>query len=368
MVGARTARLGSALGGHRGGRRLLGVSLVELMVAVTVGLLLVAGLMTIYLQTSNANNEMAKLNRLVENGRFALQLLREDLSHAGFWGEYSPIAAPTALPDPCVAFSAWTPTHKANFLALPVCGYDDGAGLPASCAGVVTHRKLGTDVLVVRHASTCIADNGTDGNCEDYSADKLYLQVSLCSADAVPYVMAVKGVGMDPFFLRMRDTTGTPGKACTAAGYTASYAGKRKVISHIYYIRDRSNVRVADGIPTLWRSELDTTGGVVRHLHPEALIEGIEYMDVEYGVDSVGNDGNPDGFTSAPATAADWGNVMAVKLYLLARTLEATPGHRDTKTYRLGKTTLGPFNDGFSRHVYSTYIRLKNPAGRREKG
>lgn len=367
MFGGPTATGNAGRGRRLGSRHPSGFSLVELMVAVAVGLLLVAGLMLIYLQTSNANNEMAKLTRQMENGRFALQLLRDDLAHAGFWGEYGPATAPTAIPDPCAAFGSWTAADKTNLLALPVHGYDDGAGLPASCDRVVKNRKRGTDLLLVRHASTCIADTGTDGNCENYNAGKLYLQVSLCSSDPVPYVMTIQGAGADPFTLKMRDSTGPPGKRCTAPGYTTTYAGKRKIISHLYYIRDRSKSDQADGIPTLVRSELDLSDGVVRHLAAAALIEGIEDLEVEYGVDSVGNDGSPDGFTSAPVALADWGNVVAVKLYLLARTLEATPGHTDTKTYQLGQRRLEPFKDGFIRHVYSTYIRLNNPAGRREK-
>ena len=191
MFGARAATCNTGRGSRLGLRQPSGFSLVELMVAVAVGLLLVTGLMMIYLQTSNANNEMARLNRQMESGRFALQLLREDLVHAGFWGEYSPTTAPTAIPDPCAAFGSWTAADKTNFLALPVHGYDEGAGLPASCSGAVKNRKAGTDLLLVRHASTCIADTGTDGNCENYHAGKLYLQVSLCSADPVPYIMAV---------------------------------------------------------------------------------------------------------------------------------------------------------------------------------
>jgi type IV pilus assembly protein PilW len=68
----------------------------------------------------------------------------------------------------------------------------------------------------------------------------------------------------------------------------------------------------------------------------------------------------------APCTVNDLANVVVVKLYVLARSLETTPGYTDSKTYTLGAATLGPFNDGFQRHVYSTTVRLTNVFGRRE--
>ena len=103
---------------------------------------------------------------------------------------------------------------------------------------------------------------------------------------------------------------------------------------------------------------------------PMRLVEGIEHMEIEYGLDADG-DGSADSFTSAPAGFAAWGNVVAVKVYLLARALEPTLGYDDNKVYRLGPTTLPAapatgFHDGFSRHVYSAFIRLYNPAGRRD--
>ena len=59
-------------------------------------------------------------------------------------------------------------------------------------------------------------------------------------------------------------------------------------------------------------------------------------------------------------------NVTAVKLYVLVRSREASPGYTDTKTYTLGGTVMGPFNDDFKRHVYVSTVRLPNIAGRRE--
>jgi type IV pilus assembly protein PilW len=59
-------------------------------------------------------------------------------------------------------------------------------------------------------------------------------------------------------------------------------------------------------------------------------------------------------------------NVVTVRIHVLARSLEPTQGYSDTKTYTLGTGTMGPFGDGFKRHVFTTTVRLINPAGRRE--
>jgi type IV pilus assembly protein PilW len=68
-----------------------------------------------------------------------------------------------------------------------------------------------------------------------------------------------------------------------------------------------------------------------------------------------------------PCTAGDLTNVTSVRIHVLARSREPTRGYTDTKTYDLGGTAFGPFNDEFKRHVYTTTIRLPNVAGRRER-
>ena len=127
------------------------------------------------------------------------------------------------------------------------------------------------------------------------------------------------------------------------------------------------------------------------------LIEGVEGFRVELGLDTLSKtgaavdyttaiawadpankstpanrgDGSPDGnfvhCTTSPACTADQlVNVVAVKLFVLARSSEASPGHTDTRTYQLGGATLGPFNDHYKRHAFSTSVRLSNVTGRRE--
>ena len=43
-----------------------------------------------------------------------------------------------------------------------------------------------------------------------------------------------------------------------------------------------------------------------------------------------------------------------------ARSLEQITGYRNDKTYNLGSTVVGPFNDAYYRRVYSTTVPLRN--------
>jgi type IV pilus assembly protein PilW len=103
-------------------------------------------------------------------------------------------------------------------------------------------------------------------------------------------------------------------------------------------------------------------------LQETALAEGIEELQFEYGFDTNG-DGIPDEFRIALNGVAgtpqnDWSNVMAVRIWVLSRSTEPTRGYTDAKTYDLGAHgTRGPYADQFKRRVYTTLVRLNNPAG-----
>jgi type IV pilus assembly protein PilW len=379
-----------------------GFSLIELMVAIVVGLLIIAALGALFLNISRTNAEMAKTNSQIENGRFAIQLLQNDIVHGGFWGEHvpqfddltltaAPFDAPTAVPNPCLSYTApWAATHITNLIGIPVQVY---GGTPPSGSGcmtnLATNKQANTDILVVRHAETCVAGSG--GNCEDDIAGKLYFQSSQCELEnATPYKLATT-----TFTMHRRNCvgSGTPQTLPITAG---DIALKRKFISNIYYIRNYANT-AGDGIPTLMQSQFDLVSGVLAHQAAVPLIEGIEGFRVELGIDSLSKtgaavnyataiswadptnlttptnrgDGVPDGaFVSctdaAPCTFAQLSNVVAVKLYILARADAATPGYTDSKTYALGSSTLGPYNDNFKRHVFSTTVRVNNVSIRRD--
>ncbi|MFO7635558.1 MAG: PilW family protein [Caldilinea sp.] len=394
-------------------RRQFGLSLIELMVAITIGMLVVAALLALYLNITRTNTEMARTNRLIENGRFAMQLLQNDIVHAGFWGEYVPpyddltvIAAnppglPTGIPDPCTALGSWNAAYQNNLVGIPVQGYD--ANPPTGCVtNFGTDRAANTDTLVVRHAETCLPGVG---NCEADDPDKVYFQTALCALQGSAYRVATGEAidlgGANTLYKRDCIGTGTP-PALPITGGTP--ADKRKVISNIYYVRNLPGT-AGDGvpIPTLMRSSFD----VDQHAAGQPLIEGIEAFRVEYLIDNANacgaanyalsnsprlnpascavdavaanntlpsnrGDGVPDAVCYAETCSAnDLMNVVAVRLHVLARNLEPTPGFVDSKVYTLGdliidSNALSAAERRYKRHVFSTTVRLHNISGRRE--
>jgi Tfp pilus assembly protein PilW len=166
-----------------------GVTLVELMISITISMLVLLALVSLYVNLARANDEMAKTNSLIENGRFALQVMENDLVHAGYWGGYLPqfddlTAAtapgdiPTLLPNPCTPYASWDSFYKTSLIGIPVQASDvlwPGSG----CTSPAVQRP-GTDALVVRHLDMCVPG---DVNCDALTAGRLYFQNSFCSAE-----------------------------------------------------------------------------------------------------------------------------------------------------------------------------------------
>ncbi len=329
-----------------------GFSLVELMVAMAIGFILLATLLVVFSNASSARGELERSSRQIENARYAVELLSDDLRVAGYYGEanVAALAAPAALPDPC----STVPAEWAAAMPIHVQGYDGGFGAPAC---VPPDIKANTDILVVRRVKTCAA--GVAG-CEATISGKPYVQSSLCNTETTPTVVGLFGTTAFP--LTRKDCT-TP-------------AALREYVVNVYFIS--ANNRAGQNIPTLMRLEL--TGSTMAQV---PLVEGIEEMNIVYGIDNDG-DGQPDAYTADPTSYTyggctvctavnNWSNVVTAQLHVLARSLDRSPGYSDTKTYSLGPDaagnaiTVGPPNDSYRRHVYTATARIVNPAGRRDR-
>ena len=323
-----------------------GLSLIELMIAITIGLLMLSALAILFVNQSKTRTELDKSNRLIDNGRYALEVLSENLRLAGFYGErdLTPLAV---ISDPCTTNLA----EMRDALGLHVAGYDaSGVGttiVSPPCGLATADLKDGSDILVLRRADTtpipaASAVSGTH-----------YIQLSNCKYDLATSVIDTTATN---FVLRQHDCTSTS---------TLPAANVRRFFVQTYFISP-NNV-AGDGIPTLKLKELDPAGTGVFIITP--LVEGIEYLQVDYGIDG-DNDGVADSYATTCATAVCWSNVVSVKLWVIARNIETTAGYTNTNTntYTLGVAGIfGPFNDSYKRHVYTQVVRLVNPSSRRER-
>lgn len=332
-----------------------GYSLVELMISITLGLLILAGITTVFVNNSRSRKEIERANQQLDNGRYAMQLLADDLRNAGYLAELNPapLATPSTKPDACATDLA---TLK-SALPIPVQGYDNGANAPSCLSDV----KTGTDILVVRRASACAVG---DTNCDAQISGAPYFQASACNNSTE----LGSSTSTDYYGLDTTTTNLTRHKKdCTTLAALYQYR------THIYFIAN--NDKSGDGIPTLKRAELGASGFTIT---PQ--VEGIENMQIEYGLDAGASlTGAPTAFTANPDTynscsgatcVGYWRNTAAAKINLLARNTTLTAGYTDSKTYSLGlnangtANTAGPFNDAYKRHVYASVVRLNNTAGR----
>ena len=102
------------------------------MISITIGLVIIAALVALFVGTSRNNREMATASSVIENGRFAIQLLEDDVVHAGFWGTYVPQFDDQTIdeaPDPArCCRPAFPPT--AACLPIPACLTTRPLGMP----------------------------------------------------------------------------------------------------------------------------------------------------------------------------------------------------------------------------------------------
>lgn len=337
-----------------------GMSLVELMVAMAIGTIISAALAAIFVTTTKVKHEISRNGEQIENARIAMDWLSRDIGVAGFWEglEYIGMADP-ALPDLCAS------TVADLKLAVPVYVQGINNVTAGTIPGCLSDVKVGTDILAVRRASTCV--NGASG-CESVAP---YFQASNCSppADRQDGTTGTVALGLElgspspTDWYAVSDNTATltlHKRDCGNASLAAApnYSDIRRYIARIYFVAN--NDRAGDGLPSLKMAELRGTTWTT-----STIASGIEQLHFEYGQDTAGTTA-PESYVTAPSAVADWRQIVAVKVHVLSRNSSASPDYNDTtKTYVLGGETFGPFTDKIRRHSFSGLVGIRNPVGLR---
>lgn len=356
-----------------------GVSMVELMVSMALGLLIVATIGYAYLASRQAFRTMESLSRMQENARFAFETMANDLRMAGFIGCPSGTVTNT-LNDS----SDW------DLFGQPLFGFEGGAGLPAEISGEVANRDA---VTVLR------ADNANEYIVASHNPPAAQLQLTathnikqgeiLVACDATHAAVFqmtnvnnnntidvivhnsgnatapgnyTKGFGIPPGasspFNPWASCQSDPAQAwcddTNGTAYTLT-AGSRifRLSAHTYYVGTNSA-----GESTLYRQKLGAAGGNASS-SAEELAEGVEDMQLTYGVDtSAPADGAVDAYVTAD-NVADWSKVLSVRITLLMTRSLSEINTTAPQTYAYNGTTTVPSDRRF-RKVFTTVIAVRN--------
>lgn len=326
-----------------------GMSLIELMISVTIGLIITLAISGLFLNTNRSQKENNDITIMQENARFALETLASDLRHAGFFGN---------VQDP------------ANILPNGVTMTGTDCHLTAAMAETPSGETLPT---------TYMLDFRTTQQLILYRTGKSSSEVTtLIAPCTLPTSVTLPAANNTLLAIKRVSSTSRLYSAFTAeAGriYVLSNGSAANLGTNGNVPTMAPNAQVWEYMPryyyvtrthTLYRSTFNQeTAGVWLD---EPLAEGIERFHIEFGVDT-DSDGAPNFFSDAPASN-DFNGVVSARVHVLARTSRVDPNYTDDNTYNLGPLSVTPSTDTtyytdpdktrYHRQVYSTTVTIPN--------
>ena len=379
-------------------RKAPGFTLVELMVAITIGLIILAVISQVYVGSKRTYRVQEGLSRLQENGRYAVDFLGRDIRMAGYMGCVGTSATLNNIANPIVG---WTPLTAAIPPTLKgIFGYEkaDIAGMaPAGFPVKPAEVKDNTDLIVIQHFSATgakvftpvsppptTAEVKISGNSLGFQQYEVLIVSDCVSADFFKATTVSNSAGI----VTIAHSTSNNTSNNTSKPYNAN-AEIMRMETSVYYI---SSGAVANGCPadSLCRKRLgfyltgdpnawctNATAGTIQGFCVEQVAEGVEDMQVLYGVNGSGSANHTaDRFVDAAAITTDdcnisqicWPNVVSARINLLLRTVDATVSPENLLTYPVSQI---PLFDGFPpviatprayRRVYTETVVLRNRA------
>lgn len=295
-----------------------GFTVVELLVAVAISLLLLAGVLALFANSRLSYESNDRLARIQENGRFALALMTRDLRAAGYWGCAKRIAA-----KPLENVLASPTTLLRNF-NVPVQGFNASGTTwaPNLIDELTTDAPTpGSDVLVIR------------GPKPDASPQTVQTSMASPTSDLVVYKPGSSG-GIQSGDIAIAAscdqatvfhvTSYTPGGGATdtiAHGTASGSLNSTATLENRFYAETaevypvQTTIYFVDSGPN-GNSLYRRTGSA----SPEEIVEGVDSFQVQFGLDTNG-DRLADTYENASATT-NWDQVVSVRLGLLVRSLD----------------------------------------------
>lgn len=319
-----------------------GFTLVELLVAMALGIVLSGTIVNVYLENKRSFMQDEEVARLQENGRFALNMLKREITMAGFFAQIadaSKLTTGTVTGDCTSGNWALSPIDSVDLINNVSTALNTLQGEAWTCL-TVADLQAGTDLISVKRS----ADRATlvDGSLNT----------------------GITAENDDQWYLRTADDNTSVGWSYVAASGSIPTADKTagsgvnywEFYSSIFFIREYS-ISAGDGVPSLCVRNL-VGSSMTSAASLNCMVEGIENMQLEIGIDADA-DGVPERFEASPSSA-EMEDAVAVRVYLLVRSIEGLPGYTNNKAYQLGSTAVAATNDNFMRRVFSTTLSLRN--------
>lgn len=338
----------NAQGPDRGTAGSAGFTLIELMIAMVLGLLVIAGIGAVFVAGSRTYREDERVSRVQENSRLAMGELTADLEMAGHWSEL--FFPPEQIPGSTTAPGSLFP------MAATV---DPADGSDCGPTGTQWKYDATPSIEIRDNVASGSAANGwfsciTAANFQpntDIVAIKRVASIDTPKADLAEgtvYMRTNNSAGV--LFVH---PTSDSDAAFTVLSEPSTYWAYNVVV---YYIRNYAT-KPGDGIPSLCREflqKIDMKGD------PGGCIPGIENMQLEAGIDSDG-DGVPNFYRAAP-TAEQFDNIVSLRVMLLARSVDPLGGYTNPKTYTL--SNLGDITPGgpYPRRLNTQVVAVRNVA------
>ena len=312
-----------------------GVSLVELMIAMTLALVLSAAVITVFANNRHGYTQGENVQRMQDDARHALREITFEISMAGHYGDLlipgsvtpdtalslttdcGPAAAPewmyqTMQPGTDQSLSvvaldnATTASAAANFTCITAAEFRTGTDV------VSIKRVAGNRAAALTNGQVYLRTNGTVG---------LLYQEPLAGVPAIPVPLPNAAWEYRPSIYYIRNYVNTPG----------------------------------DGIPTLCKKVLR---GANPGMTTECLAAGIEDLQIEYGIDTT-DDGFANVYMPSPSLV-NMQSVVSARVSLLARTTDIDTRYANDKTFTLSNAAAYTPSDSFHRRVFSTTVSIQN--------
>lgn len=368
-----------------------GVSLIELMLAMVLGLLILAGVIQLFIGSKMTYTSNEALARVQENGRFAMELLKRDLRAVSNRGMCAGrINVTSHLNDDCdktvdTLFDTrhttvgweYDGTGRGEAFTLPASL--DPAGIPASkwksYAADGTALSLpdalkkkvvpGSDVLVTRNLnrmdiniSGVKNDNQLNvGGGGDTIPPRSIVMVTNCSTGADLFQQSKRqNDSANPTKPTMNCDVNAPGNEPPGQSDWGTQHDENSAVYLISTVAYYVGFNAERGEPSLYRH--DFAAEVT-----EELVMGVENMQVLYGYSNPadqGGDGQSVNYWVPADEVPDWEFVIGARLGLISRSPENLGGDTVQQTFDLISTAIKHPEDGRLRHPFFASVSLRN--------